>query len=182
MSKIFSETHLSFCVFCGKQAWLREITSMNRSMHQKTLQKDTVSFLKCPTFLARIRATRRDISDGHQFSPNAFIAEHSSLCMAQSPFYTHTNIITAYKRATLQFKADPIVSIYGRANDSQFRSHHDKRPNSWHIWPLSYTTSWNIKQWNVTPHCVNLMLPSPVYPSICKLTHSSTAQSPCLIS
>lgn len=45
-----------------------------------------LSFLNCPTFLARIRATRRDISDGHQFSSNAVIAEHSNLCMAQSPF------------------------------------------------------------------------------------------------
>lgn len=39
------------------------------------------------TFLVRIRATSRVISDGHHFSPKAFMAEHSSLCMAQSPFY-----------------------------------------------------------------------------------------------
>ena len=50
-----------------------------------------------PTFFARIRATRRDVSDGHQFSPNAFIAAHSSLCMAQSPFYTHIHIIMVFK-------------------------------------------------------------------------------------
>ena len=50
---------------------------------------NSASFISHPTFLARIRATRRVISDGHQFSPKAVIAEHSSLCMAQSAFYTH---------------------------------------------------------------------------------------------
>lgn len=51
-----------------------------------------MSFSKYPTFFARIRATRRDVSDGHQFSPNAVIAEHSSLCIDQSPFYMQTQI------------------------------------------------------------------------------------------
>lgn len=54
-------------------------------------EKNAVPLSDCPTFLARIRATRREISDGHQFSLNAIMAEHSSLCMAQSPFYTQTH-------------------------------------------------------------------------------------------
>lgn len=82
-------TSFLLCFLC--KTWLTEMTPVNHRMCQTTLQKAVVSFINCPTFLARIRATRRDISDGHQFSPNAVIAEHSSLCMAQSAFYTQSH-------------------------------------------------------------------------------------------
>lgn len=79
MSKIFSEAHLSFWIFCGTR-WTNE---------PQKLSNKCFFVKKMSTFLVRIRATRRAISEGHQFSPKAFIAEHSSLCTAQSPFYTN---------------------------------------------------------------------------------------------
>jgi len=95
--------------------------------------RNTWPLINCPTFLARIRATRRVVSDGPQFSPNAFMAEHSSLCMAQSPFFTQANTHRTLKRFIFQLIDSWDLSIFSRAGYWQFISNNNWRTNSWQL-------------------------------------------------